>query len=60
MASTFIRAFAIMLALTGFSATNYNGGSSSGNSGSVSTMDDGSGSPVPVCLPSDPTYCGLR
>ena len=57
MASTFIRAFALMLALTGFSATTY-----SGNAGGAQTMDDGgpvTSSPIPVCAPSDPSHCGM-
>ncbi len=61
MASTFIRAFALMLALTGFSATTYTGSSPKG-SGGASAQDDGgptTSSPIPMCAPNDPTHCGL-
>ena len=62
MATTFIRAFVIMLALTGFGATTYTAGSS-GTRGGAHTMDDDggpvTGSPTPTCPPSDPNHCGM-
>ncbi len=60
MDSTIIRAFAIMLALTGFSATSYTGGTSTTGAPTHTRMDDGGPSPIPTCPLNDPNYCGLR
>ena len=57
--TTFIRAFAIMIALTGFSATTYTGGSSSRGNVSANAMTGGSGpTGGPVCTNNLPN-CGL-
>ena len=60
MASTFIRAFAVMLALTGFSATYSGGTSVSGSAGSHTVMSQGGGglSGAPICTNNLPN-CGL-
>ena len=61
MATTLLRAFVLMITLTGFSASVYTGGTTTSGRGSVSAnnVDGGTGSPISTCLPSDPNHCGM-
>ena len=58
--TTFIRAFALTLALTGFSATTFSGGSSSSSKPVTSAQaQGGTGMPTPMCGPNTPGGCNL-
>jgi hypothetical protein len=52
----FIRAFVVVLALTGAAATTYANGSSTSASVSIAKT---SAWPVPTCPPNDPEACGI-
>jgi hypothetical protein len=56
MKSNLVRAFVITLALTGFGATTVSAHTAAKAKVSAATND----TPPPVCLPSDPTACGLH
>jgi len=53
MDTTLIRAFVIMLALTGFGASTVKATPNATGGGGITNT------PVPVCLPSDPSHCGI-
>jgi hypothetical protein len=65
MKSTLVRCFVLVLAVAGFTATSF----SSPKTVGVATIDGTAakatapvsilGSPTPLCLPSDKTYCGM-
>jgi hypothetical protein len=52
-----VRAFVVVLALAGFSATTVSAHSAAKAKQLSSTTQD---QPIPTCAPSDPTYCGLH
>ena len=57
MKSNIVRAFVVTLALTGFAATTVSAHSAGKAKLVASTTQD---QPIPTCVPSDPTLCGLH
>jgi hypothetical protein len=57
MKNNFVRAFVVVLALAGFSATTVSAHSAAKAKQLSSTTQD---TPIPTCAPSDPTACGLH
>jgi len=57
MKNNLIRAFVVVLALAGFSATTVSAHSASKAKQLSSTTQD---MPIPTCAPSDPSVCGLH
>ena len=58
METTLVRAFVLMLAVTGFGASAVTAGhaKASGPKAQAQTT----GGPMALCAPNDPTYCGMH
>jgi hypothetical protein len=65
MKSTLVRCFVLVLTVAGFTATSFSSpktvgvASVSGTRGTVAAPVSIIGSPTPLCLPGDKTYCGM-
>jgi hypothetical protein len=61
MKSTLVRSFVLVLAVAGFTATSFSSPKAAPVNGTTASATTPSivGSPTPLCLPSDKTYCGM-
>jgi len=65
MKNTLVRCFVLVLAVAGFTATSFSSpktvgvASVDGTAAKVMAPVSIVGSPTPLCLPSDKTYCGM-
>jgi hypothetical protein len=57
METTLIRAFVLMLALTGFGSSSVS--STPGSSAAHVHANSMAGVPAALCAPSDPSHCGM-
>jgi hypothetical protein len=60
MKNTLIRSFVLVLALAGFTASSFSSPkTATANKTTATVMVPHMGSPTPLCLPRDKTYCGM-
>lgn len=63
MKNTLVRCFVLVLAVAGFTATSFSApksvGIASAKPASIIGTSPSIGTPTPLCLPSDKTYCGM-
>jgi hypothetical protein len=59
MKNTLVRCFVLVLAVAGFTASSFSSAKTANKTTATVTAPSIVGSPTPLCLPGDKTYCGM-